>query len=167
MIIIEIAGHVGTEPETRVTPDGQKVTTFSVATNIRKKGGDETIWWRVTVWGDRFDKMLTYLKKGSAVIVHGSLGGKPNIYTDKNGNQQVSLDIRADMINFSPFGMPDRDKAQQNQGHQEAAPSYNNGNQTGYQNQNQGRTPYSSNQQVASGQSMQQHHAAPEDDLPF
>ena len=103
MIIIEIAGHLGADPETRVTPDGQKVTSFRVATNIRRKGADETVWWRVTVWGDRFDKLMPYLKKGSAVIVHGSLSGKPEIYTDKNGVQNVSLDIPCRHDQFQPL----------------------------------------------------------------
>lgn len=115
MIIIEIAGHLGADPEVRFTPSGQKVTTFRVATNIRKSGKDETVWWRVTVWGERFDKMMPYLKKGSAVIVIGEMS-KPEIYTDKEGRNQVSLDITAEMIRFSPFGKSDRSN-------QESAPS--------------------------------------------
>ncbi|MEI8125438.1 MAG: single-stranded DNA-binding protein, partial [Parachlamydiaceae bacterium] len=64
MIIVQIAGRLGRKPETRFTPSGQKVTSFSVATNVRKAGKEETVWWRVTVWGDRYDKMMTYLDKG-------------------------------------------------------------------------------------------------------
>lgn len=107
MIIVEIAGRLGRDPETRFTPSGQKVSTLTVATNVRKSGKDETVWWRVTIWGDRFDKMLTYLKKGSAVIVIGEMG-KPDIWTDKEGRPQVSLEITAEIIRFSPFGNPDR-----------------------------------------------------------
>lgn len=107
MNLIEIAGHLGADPETRFTPNGQKVTSMRVATNMRKGGRDETIWWRVTVWGDRFDKMLTYMKKGSAIIVVGELN-PPEVYTDKQGQQRVSLEIRAEMLRFSPFGRNDR-----------------------------------------------------------
>jgi single-strand DNA-binding protein len=166
MIIIEIAGHLGADPETRVTPDGQKVTSFRVATNIRRKGADETVWWRVTVWGDRFDKLMPYLKKGSAVIVHGSLSGKPEIYTDKNGVQNVSLDIRADMINFSPFG-GGGDKNQQGQGNQ-ASSSYGSSNQGQGESQGQGqsRAPYAGASQVTSGQSQQFSQSA-EEEIPF
>ncbi|MCH1429272.1 MAG: single-stranded DNA-binding protein [Chlamydiales bacterium] len=103
MNITEIAGRLGSDPEVRFTPNGQKVTTFRVATNQRKAGKDETIWWRVTVWGERFDKMMTYLKKGSAVIVVGELA-KPEIYQNREGQPQVSLEITAEMIRFSPFG---------------------------------------------------------------
>lgn len=107
MIIVQIAGRLGKDPETRFTPSNQKVTTMTVATTVRKGGKEETVWWRVTIWGDRFDKMLTYLKKGSAVVVVGEMN-KPDIWTDKEGRPQVSLELTAEIIRFSPFGNPDK-----------------------------------------------------------
>ena len=103
MNIIQIAGHLGSDPEVRFTPSNQKVTTFRVGCNSRSGKDQETIWWRVNIWGDRFSKMLTHLKKGSAVVVIGTIS-KPKAYTSKDGTQQVSLDINAEMISFSPFG---------------------------------------------------------------
>lgn len=111
MSTIHIAGHLGADPETRVTPSGQKVTTLRVATNIRRGGKDETVWFRVTMWGDRWDKMLPYLKKGSAVMVVGRLD-KPEIYNDKEGRPQVSLNVTAEMVEFPPFGRPDKPASQ-------------------------------------------------------
>lgn len=107
MIIIQIAGRLGKDPESRFTPSGLKVTTITVATNVRKGGKDETVWWRVTIWGDRFDKMMQYLKKGSAVVVVGEMN-KPEIWTDKEGRPQVSLELTAEIIRFSPFGNPEK-----------------------------------------------------------
>lgn len=106
MIIVQIAGRLGRDPESRFTTSGQKVTNLVVATNVRKAGKDETVWWRVVIWGDRFDKMLTYLKKGSAVIAIGEMN-KPDIWTDKEGRPQPNLELTADIIRFSPFGNPD------------------------------------------------------------
>ena len=103
MNVIQIAGHLGSDPEVRFTPSGQKVVTFRMATNSRRGGKDETTWWRVTIWGERFDKMLPYLKKGSAVIVVGEMH-KPEIFTGRDGSNQVSMEITAEMIRFSPFG---------------------------------------------------------------
>ncbi|MCH9633847.1 MAG: Single-stranded DNA-binding protein [Chlamydiae bacterium] len=100
---LQIAGHLGADPEERFTATGQKVVTLRLAAHSRKGGQDMTIWWRVTIWGDRFDKILPYFKKGSPLIVIGEMG-KPEIYTDKEGRPQVSLDIVADVIKFSPFG---------------------------------------------------------------
>jgi single-strand DNA-binding protein len=107
MFIVHLAGHLGKDPETRFTPSGQKVTTFTIATNHRKGKEDVTIWVRVTVWGDRFDKLISYLKKGSAVIVTGRMN-PPSSYTDKEGRTQVSLEVTAEMIEFSPFGKTER-----------------------------------------------------------
>ena len=107
MIIVEIAGFLGADPEERFTATGKRVISLRVATRIRQGGQDETVWWRVNIWGDRFDKMLPYLKKGSAVIIVGEMS-KPETYTSRDGMTQVSLTMSAEMIKFSPFGRPDR-----------------------------------------------------------
>lgn len=103
MNFIQIMGRLGADPETRFTPSGQKVTNLRVATTSRKGGKEETVWYRITIWGDRFDKMLSYLKKGSSIIVVGELG-KPEVYMDRDGKPQVSLEVTAEFIRFSPFG---------------------------------------------------------------
>jgi single-strand DNA-binding protein len=103
MNFINIAGHLGSDPEVRFTSSGKKVTTMRVATRSRK--GD-TIWWRVTVWGEQFDKMISYLKKGSPVVVFGELH-KPEIFNDREGKPQISMEITATHMQFSPFGKPE------------------------------------------------------------
>lgn len=127
---ITIAGHLGADPETRFTSTGKKVTTLRVATKTRKGSQDDTIWWRVTIWDDQFDKMLPYLKKGSPVIVYGELM-KPEIFQDREGKPQISMEIRAIDLQFSPFGKPEsrqgsEQPAQQTApfgAHQESAPN--------------------------------------------
>lgn len=103
---VTVAGHLGSDPEVRFTPSGQKVTTFRLGARARKSNKDETIWWRITIWGDQFDKMMPYIKKGGALIVFGDLS-KPETYQDKEGKTQVSLNITATNLVFSPFGKPD------------------------------------------------------------
>jgi single-strand DNA-binding protein len=105
MNYLTIAGHLGADPEVRFTSSGKKVTTLRVATNSRRGDADETTWWRVTIWGEQFDKMVSFLKKGSAIIVVGELQ-KPKIFTDREGASQISLDVTAHHIQFSPFGKP-------------------------------------------------------------
>ena len=113
MNIITIAGRLGVDPEVRFTSNGQKVTTFRVATTSRKSSKEETIWWRVTVWGENFDKMISFLKKGSAVIIVGELH-KPEIFNDREGKAQVSMNITASNIMFSPFGKSDKSDSSSN-----------------------------------------------------
>jgi single-strand DNA-binding protein len=112
MNYIIIAGHLGADPEVRFTSTGKKVTAMRVATRSRRGNTDETIWWRVSIWGDQFDKMIPFFKKGSAIIVCGDLQ-KPEIFTDRDGKPQISMNITASQIQFSPFGKPDR-PAQEN-----------------------------------------------------
>jgi len=104
---ITIAGHLGADPEVRFTSSGQKVTTLRVAARVRRGAKDETIWWKVTVWGEQFDKMIPYFKKGSPIIVVGEMN-KPEIFTDRDGRPQVSMNITALNLLFSPFGRPDQ-----------------------------------------------------------
>ena len=101
-----VAGHLGADPEVRFTSSGQKVTTLRVAAKVRKGSKDDTIWWKVTVWGEQFDKMMGYLKKGSPIMVMGELS-KPEIFTDREGKPQVSMNITATNLTFSPFGRSD------------------------------------------------------------
>lgn len=103
MNLLTIAGHLGGDAEERFTPNGQKVVTLRLATKTKK---NETIWYRVTVWGNQFDKMIPYLKKGGSVIVVGELA-KPEIYTSRQGENNVSLNVTAHNIMFSPFGKGD------------------------------------------------------------
>lgn len=120
MNFLHIAGHLGADPEIRFTPSGQKVTTLRVACKARKSGTeDNTIWWRVTLWGEQFDKMVSYLKKGSAVMVVGEMN-KPEIFKDRDGNSQISLSLTASNVMFSPFGKSDRQQEASNQTHSNA-----------------------------------------------
>ncbi len=103
MNIIQVMGNLGSDPVTRFTATGQKVTSFNVATNVKKGEATITNWYRITIWGDRFEKMMPYLKKGSSLIIIGELQ-KPEIWTDKEGRSQIQLEIWADILRFSPFG---------------------------------------------------------------
>ncbi|MCF7852041.1 MAG: single-stranded DNA-binding protein [Simkaniaceae bacterium] len=163
---IMIAGHLGNDPEVRFTSGGAKVTAFRVAGNVRRGGKDETIWWRVTVWGEQFDKMISYLKKGSPVIVHGELS-KPEIFKDKEGNPQVSLNVTAQTLSFSPFGRGDRNQegGSTNQNFSRAPV------QSHHQETNHGNTSdmnYSYYDQPEQGQGQQDMaHTFSDDDIPF
>ncbi len=106
MNFTHIAGHLGADPEVRFTSSGKKVTTLRVATRARRsQNNEETIWWSVSIWGDQFDKMIAYFKKGSPIIVFGEMH-KPRLFNDRDGKPQVAMEITASHIEFSPFGRP-------------------------------------------------------------
>ncbi len=120
MNYLTIAGHLGADPEVRFTSSGKKVTTLRVATHSRRGSNDDTIWWRVSVGGEQYDKMITYLKKGSPIVVCGEMQ-KPEIFTDRDGKPQISMNLTASHLQFSPFGKPDR--ANPEGGQENAAPA--------------------------------------------
>jgi single-strand DNA-binding protein len=105
-----IAGNVGNKPELRYTPQGDAVTSFSVATNRKWKTkdgqvGEETCWFRVSAWGRLAENCDKYLNKGSLVLVEGALTpdketGGPRIWTRPDGNPGSSYEIRAVTVTF-------------------------------------------------------------------
>ncbi|MFN0065956.1 MAG: single-stranded DNA-binding protein [Chlamydiales bacterium] len=111
MNLVEIAGFLGADAEERFTSTGKRVISLRLATRTRASGKDDTIWWRVNLWGDRYDKMLPYLKKGTALIIVGELA-KPEAYIGKDGNPAVSLTLNAEIIKFSPFGKSEKSSEQ-------------------------------------------------------
>lgn len=165
MFIVHVAGHLGKDPETRFTPSGQKVSTFTIAVNHRKGKEESTTWVKVTVWGDRFDKMFPYMKKGSGVIVTGKMN-PPSSYTDKEGRTQISLEIVAEMIEFSPFGKQDRASEGQAINHQAApAGGHTPYEQTSYTTSFEDQSSNYGKPQAGKGASHA--HAIDEDTLPF
>lgn len=123
MNIIEIFGHLGADVETRSTPDGTKVSTLRMATNIRKGDKETTVWYQITLWGNQWDRLMPHLTKGKGLIIVGELQ-PPRTYVDKNGMTQVALDVRGEFIRFSPFGRTDRPEGQQQGGQYGQTPQY-------------------------------------------
>src|SRR4029079_6833105 len=60
---VMIIGNLGSDPEMRYTPSNRAVTQFNVAVNQSTKNQqtgewvEETDWFRVSVWGDRAERM--------------------------------------------------------------------------------------------------------------
>ena len=161
---LTIMGHLGADPEVRFTSSGQKVTTLRVAENQRRGGKDETLWWRITIWGEQFDKMISYLKKGSSVIVTGEMS-KPEIYNDRDGKPQISLNMTAYHVAFSPFGRSEKQPQEEPAmaGHSSGMGGGFGGGQ-GEQQQQQGgyEQPHMSH-----GQGSASFHEPSDDEIPF
>ncbi|MFO7741288.1 MAG: single-stranded DNA-binding protein [Anaerolineae bacterium] len=107
---LTIVGNLGRDPEMRYTSDGTPVTNFSVATNRRWTNadgsqGEETVWFRVTVWRRMAEVCNEYLEKGRQVLVEGRLTpdpqtGGPRVWTDRNGNPRASFEVTAQTVKF-------------------------------------------------------------------
>lgn len=94
MNTVIIAGNIGKDAELRHTQSGDAVASFSVADS---QGRDKpTIWWRCNLWGKRAEVLSQYLTKGSRVTVTGSAVERK--WTDKDGQERVTLEIRVNDI---------------------------------------------------------------------
>ena len=111
---ITIVGYLGNDPDMRFTPNGQAVTGFSVATSRKYTNNsgqqiDETVWFRVSVWGAQAESCNQYLHKGSPVLVVGRLRpdpqtGNPRTFTRQDGSIGASFEITAPNVRFLPAG---------------------------------------------------------------
>ncbi|HML39844.1 MAG TPA: single-stranded DNA-binding protein [Bellilinea sp.] len=108
---IILVGNLGNEPTMRFTPNGQPVTTFSVATNRQHNadsgGGPvkETTWFRITAWGKQAEICNEFLHKGSKVLVEGRLTpdpdtGSPRIFNRQDGSAGASYEVTATTVRF-------------------------------------------------------------------
>lgn len=104
-----LVGNLGRDPEMRYTPSGQSVTNMSVAVNRKytNSNGDtveETVWFRVSVWGRQAEACNQYLSSGRSVLVEGRLipddNGNPKTFTRQDGSPGASFEVNAQTVRF-------------------------------------------------------------------
>lgn len=96
MANIQIAGRLTKDGETRYTPQGHAVTSFSVAENVYHNGEQKAQFFNCQMWGERGTKLAQYLTKGAPITVFGELIVRQ--YTDKQGCERQSLDVNVQNI---------------------------------------------------------------------
>jgi single-strand DNA-binding protein len=100
---VQLIGRLGKDPETRFTPKGSKVCTFSVAVDRRWKSEGETKtatdWFNVEAWGKLGEICQQYLSKGRLVFIEGRLqtdryetDGEARYFTKVVASQMQMLD---------------------------------------------------------------------------
>lgn len=92
-----LIGHLGTDPELKVTMSGLSKVNFTVATNesFKDSGGnlqERTEWHRIIVWGKLAEICNQYLKKGRQVYVEGRLQTRSWEDT-KSGEKKYTTEI--------------------------------------------------------------------------
>ena len=107
---ITVIGRLGRDPEMRYLPNGDPVTSFSIATDrqYNDRNGQkvkETTWFRVSVFGKSAEISNQYLSKGKMVLVEGRLrpdpkSGGPVTFTKQDGTVGSSFEIVANTVRF-------------------------------------------------------------------
>jgi single-strand DNA-binding protein len=88
---IELIGRLGRDPEMRYTPEGQAITTFSLATDRRTRGGTETDWHRIVCWDKLAEVAGDYLTSGRLVFVAGRLIYRE--WEDREGTRRRAAEV--------------------------------------------------------------------------
>lgn len=106
---VQLIGNLTADPEVRETPNGQKVATFSVATNRKWKDAsgmlqEDTEFHNCVAWRGLADIMEQYTSKGKKVYVEGYL--KTRSWDDTAGVKRYKTEIVADSVILLAGGNP-------------------------------------------------------------
>jgi single-strand DNA-binding protein len=105
---IQLIGRLGKDPEVRTTPNGRKVSTFTLAVSRRWKNSagedkETTDWFNVEAWGHLGEVCKQYLHKGRLVFLEGQLRtdryeqeGETRYFTKVVATQMQMLDRKAE-----------------------------------------------------------------------
>lgn len=102
MILSNIIGRLGADAEQRKSKNGNSFVAMRVATSEYVSCENITTWVNIIWTGERAIKMCEHMKKGSMVNACGSL--RTSMYTNKNGEKAISIDLYADRVDFISSG---------------------------------------------------------------
>ncbi len=94
---VMLIGHLGNDPEMKVTTSGQSRVAFTLATNENFKDSngnlqERTEWHRIIVWNKLAEICSQYLKKGRQVYIEGRLQTRSWDDT-KSGEKRYTTEI--------------------------------------------------------------------------
>ncbi len=100
-----ILGNLTRDPESRSTPTGQTVTTFTVATNRfwtdqNNQKQQKTEFHNVVAWGKLGDICAQYLKRGRLVFIEGRL--ETRSWEGQDGVKRFKTEIIAEGMQLGP-----------------------------------------------------------------
>jgi single-strand DNA-binding protein len=98
-----LLGHLGKDPELRMTSSQNAVCNFSLATNERRKDAsgnwsDHTEWHTIVCFGKTAENCSKYLKKGKQVFIDGKIQTRK--WKDKEDKDRYTTEIVANNVTF-------------------------------------------------------------------
>jgi single-strand DNA-binding protein len=93
---VQLIGNVTAQPEIKETPSGQKVASFSLATNRVYKDAngekqDQAEYHNIVVWGNLAGIVESYVGKGKKVYIEGRL--QTRSWEDQSGVKKYKTEI--------------------------------------------------------------------------
>ena len=97
-----LMGHMTADPELKQTTSGISVCSFSIGVNRRYSKADQgqqsVDFINIVAWRQQADFVSRYFKKGSSIIVCGSI--QTRNWTDQNGQKRYVTEVVADEVSF-------------------------------------------------------------------
>ena len=97
-----LMGHMTADPELKQTPSGVSVCSFSIGVNRRYSKADQgqqsVDFINIVSWRQQAEFVSRYFKKGSSIIVCGSL--QTRNWTDNQGQKRYATEVVADEVSF-------------------------------------------------------------------
>lgn len=98
-------GHLTTDAGVRTLASGKSVMTASVAINTGYGEYKKTLFIKLQMWGDRANKIVEYLKKGTLIAADGELSRGD--WTTREGRAMVDFVVDVMNINILSSKKPD------------------------------------------------------------
>ena len=98
MNLFVATGNLTRDPEMRYTPAGKPVTSFRIAINEGRGDNRKTLFVSCETWERLAETVAEYTRKGSKVLVTGSL--IPDEYTDRNNVKHEGVKVNARNVEF-------------------------------------------------------------------
>ncbi len=97
-----LMGHMTADPELKQTTSGISVCSFSIGVNRRYSKADQgqqsVDFINIVSWRQQAEFVSRYFKKGSSIIVCGSL--QTRNWTDAQGQKRYATEVVADEVSF-------------------------------------------------------------------
>lgn len=101
---VSLIGNLGHDPELKNSSNGNAWSSFRIAVNdygMNPASGQSeqlTYWFRCTCFGKNAENFAKFCQKGSKIGIVGKLVQRN--YTDNNGQQRESIEIKVDQMEF-------------------------------------------------------------------
>jgi len=97
-----IVGNLTRDPELRYTAGNKAVCNFTIASNRKYKGKEEATFLDIIAWGKTAETIAEYMKKGSKILLEGSL--IQDSWETKKGEKRTKIKLNLNSFSFMDTG---------------------------------------------------------------
>ena len=103
--LVMLIGRITRDAESKVTPGGQNVVNFSIATNSvwmdkNNQKQESTEFHNLVLWGKRGETLAPYLTKGKLVMIEGEL--RTRSWVGQDSQKKYRTEIFVKNLQFGP-----------------------------------------------------------------